>query len=39
LPIGVLFDVRYNLGLSNIGDSDVGDVHNIGLMLGAGYRF
>lgn len=40
LPMGLFFDVRYNLGLSNINDTDFGgDVKNTGFQVGAGYRF
>lgn len=40
LPMGLFFDVRYNLGLSNINDIDLGgDVKNTGFQVGAGYRF
>lgn len=39
LPMGVFFDVRYNLGLSNISDEDGTDVKNTGFQLGVGYRF
>jgi opacity protein-like surface antigen len=39
LPMGVFFDARYNLGLSNISDVDGGDLKNTGFMVGAGYRF
>jgi len=43
MPMGLMFDVRYNLGLSNIAESDVvGDdveIKNTGIQLGIGYRF
>lgn len=43
LPMGLMFDVRYNLGLSNIAEEDVfGDgveIKNTGIQLGLGYRF
>lgn len=35
---GLMFDVRYNLGLSNITEGD-GDLKNTGIQLGLGYRF
>ena len=40
LPNGLLFDLRYNAGLTNINDTDTGfDVNNTGFQIGAGYRF
>ncbi len=39
LPMGLMFDIRYNLGLSNISESSDVDVNNTGLQLGVGYRF
>jgi hypothetical protein len=42
LENGLMFDARYNLGLSNIAeDGDEADVEvkNTGIMLGLGYRF
>lgn len=40
LPMGLFFDVRYNLGLSNISDIDEGgDIKNTGFQVGAGWRF
>ncbi len=38
LPIGLMFDLRYNLGLTSINESE-GDLKNSGVMLGLGYRF
>ena len=39
LPMGLMFDVRYNLGMSNISDVDGVDMKNTGIQLGLGYRF
>ena len=39
LPMGLFFDLRYNLGLSNISDIDGVDAKNTGLQVGLGYRF
>ncbi|HYD90349.1 MAG TPA: porin family protein [Flavobacterium sp.] len=39
LPMGLFFDARYNLGLSNISEVDGFDMTNTGIMIGAGYRF
>lgn len=39
LPIGVFFDLRYNLGLSNISDVDGFDVGTTAFQVGLGYRF
>lgn len=39
LPIGVFFDARYNLGLSNISDVDGFDVKTTNFQVGVGYRF
>jgi opacity protein-like surface antigen len=39
LASGLMFDVRYNLGLSNVSEDDTVDVKNTGIMLGLGYRF
>lgn len=39
LPIGVFFDLRYNLGLSNISDFDGEDVGTTAFQVGLGYRF
>ncbi|RZJ34379.1 MAG: PorT family protein [Flavobacterium sp.] len=42
LPMGLMFDLRYNLGLSNIADNDFtggADIKNTGVQLGVGYRF
>jgi len=39
LPIGLMFDIRYNLGLANISENEDGDVKNVGIQLGVGYRF
>jgi opacity protein-like surface antigen len=39
---GLMFDVRYNLGLSNVFedvDGESSDNKNTGIMLGVGYRF
>lgn len=36
---GLMFDARYNLGLSNIADYDNGDLKNTGFQIGLGYRF
>jgi opacity protein-like surface antigen len=39
LSMGLFFDARYNLGLSNISDVDGGDFKNTNFQIGAGYRF
>ncbi|MCO6148474.1 porin family protein [Flavobacterium sp. NRK1] len=39
LPMGLFFDARYNVGLSNISDVDGFDLKNTGFQIGAGYRF
>lgn len=39
LPIGLFFDVRYNLGLANISETDAVDVKNTNFQVGLGYRF
>ena len=39
LASGLMFDARYNLGLSNIADYDGGDIKNTGFQIGLGYRF
>lgn len=39
LPMGLMFDARYNLGLSNISEDSDFDVKNTGIMVGLGYRF
>ena len=39
LPMGLMFDIRYNLGLSNIDENGDDDIKNTGLQLGLGYRF
>ncbi len=39
LANGLMFDLRYNLGLSNISEVDGVDIKNTGLMIGLGYRF
>jgi hypothetical protein len=39
LPIGLFFDVRYNLGLSDISDFGPFEVKNTGFQVGAGWRF
>lgn len=36
---GLMFDARYNLGLSNISDVDGVDFGNTGFQIGLGYRF
>jgi len=36
---GLMFDIRYNLGLSNISEVDAFDIKNTGIMIGLGYRF
>ncbi|UOK42493.1 MULTISPECIES: porin family protein [Flavobacterium] len=36
---GLMFDARYNLGLSNIADYEDGDLKNTGFQVGLGYRF
>ncbi|MDD2985767.1 porin family protein [Flavobacterium sp.] len=39
LPIGVFFDLRYNLGLANISDNDMFDLGTTAFQVGLGYRF
>jgi opacity protein-like surface antigen len=39
LPMGLFFDARYNLGLSNISESDQVDFKNTGIQIGLGWRF
>ena len=39
LPMGLMFDIRYNLGLSNISDLEDREFNNTGVQLGVGYRF
>jgi opacity protein-like surface antigen len=39
LPMGLFFDARYNLGLSNISEADAFDVKNTGIQVGVGFRF
>jgi hypothetical protein len=39
LSNGLMFDVRYNLGLSNISEIPGADFGNVGLQIGLGYRF
>ena len=39
LASGLMFDARYNLGLSNISDVDGVDFGNAGFQIGLGYRF
>jgi hypothetical protein len=39
LASGLMFDARYNLGLSNISDIDGFDFGNAGFQIGLGYRF
>jgi hypothetical protein len=39
MPVGLMFDARYNLGLANISEVGGADVKNTGIMLGIGYRF
>ncbi len=39
LASGLMFDARYNLGLSNISDIDGADFGNAGIQIGLGYRF
>ncbi len=39
LPIGVFFDLRYNLGLANISDLDIIDAGTTAFQVGLGYRF
>jgi hypothetical protein len=39
LPMGLFFDVRYNLGLSNISEEDDFDIKNTGVQVGLGWRF
>ncbi|MGQ2985108.1 porin family protein [Flavobacterium sp.] len=39
LPMGLFFDARYNLGMSNISESDAVDFKNTGIQIGLGWRF
>ena len=39
LPSGLMFDARYNLGLSNISEVEGADFKNTGFQIGLGYRF
>ncbi len=39
LPMGLMFDVRYNLGLSDISEVEGFEIKNTGIQLGLGYRF
>ena len=39
LANGLLFDLRYNLGLTSISEVEEADLMNTGIMLGIGYRF
>ncbi len=43
LPMGLMFDLRYNLGLSNIAEeidgADDFEIKNTGFQIGVGYRF
>lgn len=39
LPMGLFFDVRYNLGLSDISDDGPFEIKNTGFQVGAGWRF
>ena len=39
LPMGLMFDIRYNLGLANISEVEGADIKNVGIQLGVGYRF
>lgn len=39
LTNGLFFDIRYNLGLSNISENDTIDFKNTGLQAGLGFRF
>jgi hypothetical protein len=43
LPMGLFFDVRYNLGMSNIADGMAADldmdIKNTSIQIGLGYRF
>lgn len=39
LPMGLMFDIRYNVGMSNISENDAVDIKNSGLQIGLGYRF
>lgn len=39
LPMGLFFDIRYNLGMSNISESDAVDITNTGFQVGLGWRF
>lgn len=39
LTNGLMFDLRYNLGLANVSESDEIDVTTTGFQIGLGYRF
>ncbi len=39
LSNGLMFDIRYNLGLSDISEVEGLEVKNTGIMIGLGYRF
>lgn len=39
LPMGLFFDVRYNLGLSDISDDGPFEIKNTAFQVGAGWRF
>ncbi|MBF6607250.1 MAG: PorT family protein [Flavobacterium sp.] len=40
LPMGLFFDARYNIGMSNIYDGPgEGDIKNVAIQFGVGYRF
>lgn len=39
LEMGLFFDVRYNLGLSDISDAGPFEIKNTGFQVGAGWRF
>ncbi len=39
LPMGLFFDLRYNLGLMDISEVDGAEIKNTNLQLGLGYRF
>lgn len=39
LEMGLFFDVRYNLGLSDISDDGMFEIKNTGFQVGAGWRF
>lgn len=39
LTNGLMFDLRYNLGLANISEDDSIDITNTGFQIGLGYRF